>query len=151
MDTITQAISSVVIALIGWLAIWAKAMINEKIKSDKYKRIANAVADAATGAAKHVAQVYVDDLREASKDGKLTPEEKESARKQALSVLLQDLGKSTEAELYDWMQFSTEKDRDAFLFSKIEAAVSTLKQISPAQKEVSVSATIEGEVANGQQ
>lgn len=125
--------------------------MTEKVKSEKTKRILTRVTDAASSAAKHVAQVYADDLRAASADGKLTDTEKQTARKQALTVMLQDLGHSAQSELYDWMQFSTAEQRDAFLTSHIESAVATLKQISPKAKDTSDAAPEEREVPNAAQ
>lgn len=113
-------------ALMGLLAKYVIAKIgNENVR----KYVGRAVYEV-QDAVSEVYQTYVSELKKANADGKLTDQEKKSAKDMALAAAKANIGKKGMARLTRTLGFGDSSEADAWLGSKIEAAVAKPKMES---------------------
>jgi len=99
METVIEILSAVGLALLGAVGVALRAWLAEKVKSELLKGGLLRVTDAALTAVQSVAQSYSDDLKAASADGKLTADERQAARDQALQRMKHLLGEAGLSEV----------------------------------------------------
>ncbi len=123
-----ELIATVALAILTLLAARAKRFLDRKIDRDDRQDILFQVGEAVFAAVKQIGQVYVNDLKLAATDGKLTEAERREARKAALQTARSQLGPKLLAQLAELFALSTPTEIDNFLFAKIEAAVAISKE-----------------------
>lgn len=125
------AVLGLVLSAAKYAKTWVDAKTTEvtaKIKNATVKHAVSTAEDCATTVAYKMSQTVVDDLKAASADGKLTAEEAAQVKANALAevktILSEDVINTVHTEF---------GDADAWLTSKIEAAVKQLHIAAPTQ------------------
>jgi hypothetical protein len=123
-----ELVASIALALLTLLAARAKKYLDRKADRDDRADILFQVGEAVFAAVKNIGQAYVNDLKLAAADGKLTEIEKSRARNAALQEAKKQLGSKLLAQLAELFSLDTPTAIDDFLFSKIESAVALTKE-----------------------
>ena len=119
------AMSPVILGALGWLAKLGAQLIAKKIKNEKIASILTRFDYLALSVVKKVMQTYVEDIRAASADGKLTDEEKKAAKDKAMLEVKSHLGLKGLEELAG--VFGAGDLLNSIIDTKIEATVHDLK------------------------
>lgn len=130
---ISSGVLAAVLGLVLSAAKYAKALVDAKttevtakIKNANVKHAVSTAEDCATTVAYKMAQTVVDDIKAKSEDGKLTAEEAAQIKANALAEVKKILSEDTINAVH--AEFD---DADAWLTSKIEAAVKQLHIDAP--------------------
>lgn len=126
MDFLLEALGSLALFLLSLVGLALRQFVTTRIHNLKLRTSLTRLADATITAVRSVAQSYADDLKEASKDGRLTNDERRYARDMALRKLKQLLGDAGVKEVQEVFGLYSE-DLDKALVSRIESTVKELK------------------------
>lgn len=91
IETLSQVLGSVVLALIGVAGTWVLVKIGNSTKLENIKKATEEAIQATQRTVGELQQTLVEDLKAASSDGKLTPEEIEHLKKLLIEKTLKNL------------------------------------------------------------
>lgn len=130
MQAIYAALGMIIIAIGGFVAAklnaWADAQIG-KIKDEKVAEKVRLARDAIGDAVHHVSQTLAPELKAASADGKITPEERESLRQLALSKTKSSFNKQFWSDMANDLGVD---ELDEWILDRVEAEVFRMKPIT---------------------
>lgn len=118
-----QGLSPVFLAVLSWVGVMAAKWIQTKVKNEQFSGIIRRLNDAAITVVRDLNQTVVEDLKEASSDGKLTAEERLRIKTEALKSLKSYLGVKGLKMLSSILGLTPGEEIDLFLTSKIESKV----------------------------
>lgn len=124
---ILEVLSPVLLAALTWLAAKVAQLIHAKVKNEYLRGVLVRLDDAVLVAVREVHQVTVEELKAASADGKLTPDERARVKQVAVDAVKSHLGKRGLAELAKVLGLG-DGLIDKLLGTRVEAAVHDLKQ-----------------------
>ena len=128
VDVLVPAVLALLGALLAYAVIYVKQR-TEAIKNENVRKMVNDALDRARvdiyEAVAYVAQTYVDGLKAAREDGKLTPEEKAEAFARAKAAFKARMGEAGLRQLAEIVG-----DLEEWLRTQIEAAVYDLGKAS---------------------
>lgn len=127
LPEILAALSPLLLAVIAYGAKKLADLINAKVQSEALRNILIRTDTVVFAAVKELAQVTVDSLKEAAADGKITPEEAAKVKADALAKVKSYLGQPGLDALMQILGLKDAPTVDAYLSSKIEAAVRDVK------------------------
>jgi hypothetical protein len=122
-----EALSPLLLAVLTWAAARLAQYIQAKVKSENLRGVLVRLDDAVLAAVSEVQQVTVDAIKEASPDGKLTPEHQAKVKQAAIDSIKSHLGTKGVAELVQVLGLQA-GSIDKLLSTRVEAAVYNLKQ-----------------------
>ena|SRR5690625_43277 len=130
--TLSDVLLPALLALFGaalaygtaWLRNEAQAIKDERLRQTAIDAIDRAHAET-YASVKHVAQTYVDDLKAAREDGKLTEAEKQEALERAVAMFKVRMGQHGLQQLA-----AIVGDLEEWIISQVEGAVYTLGKSS---------------------
>lgn len=129
-DTFWMVVGSLAVAIFLAGLGELRAYVRPLLKTERAKRWYDFIEKVMCIAVRKTGQTYTDDLRKASSDGTLSAEEKEEAKKRALSSFEQNLG----AMGLEEMRLFLKKERGiegegvhSFLYDVLEASVAAQK------------------------
>jgi type II secretory pathway pseudopilin PulG len=99
MDVIAPIVLSIAGLAVTFVFAQLTRFIGEKVKDKKASSALMKLLYAVEAAVKAVAQTVVDELKEASKDGKLTKEEQDKVKDMAIQQVKKTLGENVLTEL----------------------------------------------------
>lgn len=126
---IIEALSPVLLAIIGWVGVQVAAFIRARTKNEVVSGVLIRLDDAVIVAVKESLQVYVDAIKEASQDGRLTDDEKARAKELAIASVKSHIGVKGLKEIVTVLGLDAGM-LDKFIGSRIEAAVSDTKMVA---------------------
>lgn len=91
IETLSQILGSVVLTLIGVAGTWVLVKIGNSTKLENIKKATEEAIQATQRTVGELQQTLVEDLKAASSDGKLTPEEIEHLKKLLIEKTLKNL------------------------------------------------------------
>lgn len=91
IETLSQILGSVVLALIGVAGTWVLMKIGNSTKLENIKKATEEAIQATQLTVGELQQTLVEDLKAAASDGKLTPEEVEHLKKLLVEKTLRNL------------------------------------------------------------
>ena len=115
-------LATLALAALGWAFALLRAWVKENVKSKLVQRLVNTTAFITDRAVQQINQTFVDALKKASTDGKLTPEERADALGQAKAKAKSLLSFATLKQI--GQEFG---DLETFIETHVEAAVSDNK------------------------
>jgi hypothetical protein len=118
-------VSAILVPLLGFLGKKLADFISTKTKNEAVKGILLKLDHAAVTVVQELSQTMADKFKEASADGKLSPEESQQLKDLAISKLKSYLSLDEVAKLL------SVADVQSFLASKIESAIVQVKQANP--------------------
>lgn len=121
------ALSPIVLAVLGWLSAEAARLINAKVKDARVRGVLLRLDDAVFTAVRETEQVMVGALKLASADGKLTQEEGDAVKREALRKLRLYMGAKGAGDLAKVMGLDT-VTLEKFLSARLEACVQALQK-----------------------
>jgi hypothetical protein len=124
---ILEVLSPLLLAALTWLAAKAAQLINAKVKNEYLRGVLVRLDDAVLGAVREVHQVTVEELKAASADGKLTPDERARVKQVAIDAVKSHLGTKGLGELAKILGLG-DGAVDKLLATRVEAAVHDLKR-----------------------
>ena len=113
-----------------WVLRTLNAWLKTKVHNDAAAGALGRLNDAVFTAVKEIQQTYVADLREAAKDGVVTPEELAKAKADAVAKAKSYIGPQGLALLGTVLGSNATTLIDSFIGGKIEAAVHDVKQMT---------------------
>jgi hypothetical protein len=122
-----QYASPVILAILAWLSTKLAQLIGAKVKNEYLRGVLARLDDAVFAAVRDVHQVLVEELKAASADGRLTPEERARAKKMAIDKARSYLGTKGLAELCKVLGLDAEGIEN-LLGTRVEATVHDLKR-----------------------
>lgn len=122
-----QALSPLLLAALTWAAAKAAQLINAKVRGEYLRGVLLRLDDAVLAAVREVHQVTVEELKAASADGRLTPEERAKVKAKAIETVRTHLGTKGIAELAKVLGLD-DGGLEKVLSTRIEAAVHDLKR-----------------------
>lgn len=122
-----QALSPLLLAALTWAAAQAAQLITAKVRGEYLRGVLLRLDDAVLAAVREVHQVTVEELKAASADGRLTPEERVRAKARAIETVRTHLGAKGVAELAKILGLD-DGGLEKVLSTRIEAAVHDLKR-----------------------
>lgn len=118
-------------SVIAWLGAALAGLVAKyvltRIDNEKVRKYATRAWTEVKDAVAEVYQTYVSALKEANADGKLTPEEAAEARKKAIAIAKANIGKKGLARLSRILGLNLGDEIEAWLGTKVEAAVTEAK------------------------
>lgn len=130
-DTILPKLLEAVLPLLGLLASWGAVELTKLIKAKtKNEALAGALTrlnDVVFGVVKELNQTIVAGLKDANADGKVTKEEADQIKANALAKVKSYIGPKGIDEILFVLGLKDESALDAFISSKVEAAVGDVK------------------------
>ncbi len=121
-----QLLSPVLLAGLSWLSVKAAQLISAKVKTEYLKGVLVRLDDAVFAAVREVQQVTVDDLKAASANGQLTPDERAKVKQAAIDTIKSHLGAKGIAEVANVLGLE-DGAVDRLLTTRVEAAVHDIK------------------------
>jgi hypothetical protein len=122
-----EVLSPVLLAALTWLAAKAAQFIHAKVKNEYLRGVLVRLDDAVLAAVREVHQVTVEELKAASADGRLTPEERARVRARAIETVRTHLGTRGLGELAKVLGLD-DGGIEKLLATRVEAAVHDLKR-----------------------
>jgi hypothetical protein len=122
-----QALSPVLLAALTWVAARAAQLIHAKVRGEYLRGVLLRLDDAVMAATREVHQVVVEELKAASTDGRLTPEERARVKARAVETVRSHLGMRGVAELAKVLGLD-DGGVEKILSTRVEAAVHDLKR-----------------------
>jgi hypothetical protein len=122
-----EVLSPVLLAALTWLAAKVAQLVHAKVKNECLRGVLVRLDDAVLAAVREVHQVTVEELKAASADGKLTPEERARVKQVAIDAVKSHLGKRGIGELAKVLGLG-DGAVDRLLATRVEAAVHDLKR-----------------------
>jgi len=130
LTPITEQAVNFAITIIGLLGSWAvlelRKFIASRTENERLKNVLLMVTDSVEASVRRVSQELVPQVREAAADGKITTEERERLRQEALRLTKQHMGAGTLGCLADKTGLD-DAGLDDYLITRIEAAVFNMK------------------------
>lgn len=125
--------TSVIVDLGGKVLPWALTALAgvlikyaySKVKSDYWRGVLTTATNEIFDAVRETHQTYVDEIKKGREDGKLTDEEKATAKDKALATAKSNIGSKGFARLA--RIFGGEKAAIAWMGTKVEASVAATK------------------------
>lgn len=127
LPQVLAALSPLLLALVAWAAKKVADLINAKVQSDTLRNVLVRLETVVFVAVKEVAQVSVDTAKQASMDGKIPADVAKAAKEAALAKVMSYLGQPGLDLLMQALGLKDMATTEAFLTSKIEAAVRDTK------------------------
>jgi len=128
LGEIVAAVGALFVSVVSYGAMWLAQLARAKIKSEKLRGALARLTDSVGNAVNYVAQVYVDEIRKAAKDGRLTKNEARKALDIAIEAAKEFLGPRGIAEIIHVMGIGNEPTSvHTFLRGRIEAALGERK------------------------
>lgn len=124
---IFQALSPLLLAALTWAAAKAAQLIHAKVRAEYLRGVLLRLDDAVLAAVRDVHQVTVEELKAASADGRLTPEERAAVKAKAIEIVRTHLGAKGVTELAKVLGLD-DGGLEKVLSTRIEAAVHDLKR-----------------------
>lgn len=128
---VLEILSPVLLAALTWAAAKLAQLIRVKIKHEYLRGILIRLEDSVVTSVKELEQTVVEEIKSASADGKITPDEKKRIKEKALASVKSHLGTKGLAELATVLGLDGGAI-DGFLSSRVEAAVHDLRRASTA-------------------
>ena len=122
-----QVLSPVLLAALTWVAAKTAQLIHAKVRSEVLRGVLLRVDDAILAAVREVHQVTVEELKSASADGRLTPEDRARVKARAIETVRAHLGARGVAELAKVLGLES-GGVEKLLSTRLEAAVHDLKR-----------------------
>ena len=126
---VSEVLLPLLLSVLTLAVVKLTQFVNAKVKNEYLKNVLVRVDDAVLTTVRHLQQNFVEDLKNASADGKLSEEEKKNLKDQALNSVYMHLG--GDKGLSEVKKVLGVADLDSLLSSKVEAAVHSLKNNSP--------------------
>lgn len=142
VDALAPVLASVIVALLGWVG----AALQRSIKNETVRNMALRFSELAHDVVLEMEQTVVSQLREAAADGAISTEELQRVKAGALEQMKAHLGDKGKKEALTVLGFADETQLDAYLSTKLEAAVAIAKQTVGRK----LSAVLEASVAKGE-
>lgn len=124
---LSDALLPLLLTVLSWAAYQAAAWIRAKVGNELAQRALLGLTNGAETVVAELAQTTVAALKEAAGDGKLTAEEVEDIRREALGKLKSYLGPKGLSLIMDMLGTKDAKTVDRFLLATIEAEVDLRK------------------------
>ena len=124
LPLLLKTIPIVLPILLAWIGARWDQLIRSRVKNEKLKGILLHVDDAVLAAVKAVQQTYLDAIEDGLKDGSLSSAEKQEAMRRAIEAAKTQLP----PDVLTVLEAMFGKKLDAFLATKIEAAVQDFKR-----------------------
>lgn len=124
---VLEILSPVLLAALTWAAAKVAQLIRAKVQNEYLRGVLVRVDDAVFTAVKAVQQTVVEQIKEASADGKITDDEKKRIKEQAIATVKAHLGTKGLSEVGTILGLDGGA-LDGFLSSKVEAAVHDLRR-----------------------
>jgi hypothetical protein len=128
---VLEILSPVLLAALTWAAAKLAQLIRAKVQNEYLKGVLVRRDDAVFTAVKGIQQSVVEQIKEASADGKITDDEKKRIKEKALASVRSHLGTKGLAEVARILGLDGGA-LDGLLSSKVEAAVHDLRRALPA-------------------
>jgi hypothetical protein len=128
---VLEILSPVLLAALTWAAAKLAQLIRAKVQNEYLKGVLVRLDDAVFTAVKDIEQSVVEQIKEASADGKITDDEKKRIKEKALASVRSHLGTKGLAEVARILGLDGGA-LDGLLSSKVEAAVHDLRRALPA-------------------
>jgi hypothetical protein len=128
---VLEILSPVLLAALTWAAAKLAQLIRAKVQNEYLKGVLVRLDDAVFTAVKGIQQSVVEQIKEASADGKITDDEKKRIKDKALTSVKSHLGTKGLAEVARILGLDGGA-LDGLLSSKVEAAVHDLRRAAPA-------------------
>jgi hypothetical protein len=125
---LVSALSSIAVALGGWLSARAASLIKAKTNNARTQELFLRLNDAVAIAVRDVQHAMVDQLKANAADGKLSAAAAENAKKAAIGVVKDHLGVVGLCDLARALDVAGPWVLDSVLASRIEAEVLKLKE-----------------------
>ena len=122
LSMIIQTLQPVLLTALTYVTTKIGQLVRNKIKDADDQATAIEIAEAVVSTVKELDQTLVDELKKASPDGQLSPEQRSRIKTQALSALKRQLPARVLAALLRKLNFSNAA-ADSYLSSRLEAAV----------------------------
>ena len=122
LSLIFQTLQPILLTALTYATTKIGQLVRKKIKDADDQAAAIEIADAVVATVKELDQTLVEELKKASPDGSLSPEQKARIKAQALGALKRQLPAKVLAALLRKLNFSTSAT-DSYLSSRLEAAV----------------------------
>ena len=122
-----QTLSPVLLAALTWVAAKAAQLIHAKVRGEYLRGVLLRLDDAVLAATREVHQVTVEELKAASADGRLTPEERTRVKARAIETVRSHLGARGVGELGKVLGLD-DSGIEKLLSTRVEAAVHDLKR-----------------------
>ncbi len=117
-----MALSPILLAALSWLSLQAAGLIKAKVKHENVRGILMRLDDAVFVAVRQVQQVVVDQLKAASADGTLTPEEGRQVKVATLEAIRSYVGPKGVLEICKILGLGDD-ELERVLGPRVEAAV----------------------------
>jgi hypothetical protein len=125
-----EILSPILLAALTWAAAKLAQLIRAKVQNEYLKGVLVRLDDAVFTAVKDIEQSVVEQIKEASADGKITDDEKKRIKEKALASVKSHLGTKGLAEVARILGLDGGA-LDGLLSSKVEAAVHDLRRSTP--------------------
>ena len=123
-----QVLSPVLLAAASWVATRLGKLISQQVHHESLKALLLRLDDSVFTAVKSIEQSIVEDIKKASADGVITPEEAAKIRASAVRRVKDTLGATALSHLKDLLALG-EHGLEKMLESKVDAAVYELRQV----------------------
>lgn len=134
LTALIPVLTTVLTGALTWALARLSSWITAKTKNEAAAGVIVRLNDAAINAVKFVEQTIVADLKEAAKDGEVTPEELARAKRRAIEAARAKLGPKGLAELLK-VSGAAPADVDRLIGDQIEAAIHDLRAADAAAAE----------------
>lgn len=124
---VLEILSPVLLAALTWASAKLAQLIRAKVQNEYLRGVLVRVDDAVFTAVKAVQQTVVEQIKEASADGKITDDEKKRIKEKALAAVKAHLGTKGLSEVGAILGLDGGA-LDGLLSSKVEAAVHDLRR-----------------------
>jgi len=121
-----EALSPVLLALLSWLSVRAAQLVKAKVKNEYVSGVLRRLDDAVFVAVREVEQVAVGQLKAASSDGALSPDDRRSVKGAALGAVRSYLGFKGLLEIGKILGLKND-ELDRVVEARVEAAVYELR------------------------
>lgn len=116
-----MALSPIVLAALSWLSLQAAGLIKAKVSHQRLQGVLLRLDDAVFVATRQIQTAIVEELKRASADGKLTPEERDQVRAATLKAVRSYLGPKGLVEVCSILGLKDDED-ERVLGPRVDAA-----------------------------